>query len=73
MISAENYHACWPPIPRSDLDASSVDFPYNDVDGLEIYANVLMDKRYLGGSAFEGKDSVQVCDVSATMSSWLKR
>ena len=63
MISTENYHACWPPIPRTDLDASSVDFIYNDDDGLEIYANVFMDKKYLVGSALKGKDPVQVCSV----------
>ena len=60
LISVENYSSCWPLFPRTELDASSVDFPYYDDDGLKVSRKVLMHKRRVGGSALEGKEPVQV-------------
>ena len=63
LISVEKYSVCWPLIPRIELDASSVDFPYHDDDGLKVSTKVLMHKRRVGGSTLEGKEPVQVCTV----------
>ena len=63
MICCGHYHAFLALIARSDLDASSVYFPYYDDDGPQTYAKVLLDKRYLGWSALGGKEPVQLWSV----------
>ncbi len=45
LLAADKYHARWPLIPRSELEASSVDFHHLDVDGSETTTKVLMHKK----------------------------
>ena len=78
LLSVDWYAKQWPLIPRAELDASAVDFPYQSVDGEWTSRKVLMHKRRVSEEHLHGTAPAKVCEdchdafwkTAPTLSKW---
>ena len=61
LLDVEWYKARWPDIPHEELDASSVEFPFEDYEGNDVSKKVLLRKRRVPEAALKGEEPVPVC------------
>ena len=62
LLSVGWYAGEWPLIPRTELDASAVDFPHQGEDGSWTTTKVLMHKRRVTEQHLNGTDTAPVCE-----------
>jgi hypothetical protein len=62
LLSVDWYSEQWPLIPRAELEASAVDFPYQDGDGSWATRKVLMHKRRVTEEHLSGTAPAKVCE-----------
>ena len=78
LLSVEWYSEQWPLIPKAELEASAVDFPYQSEDGSWTTSKVLMHKRRVTVEHLNGTAPAHVCEdcheafwkAKPTLSKW---
>ena len=62
LLSAEWYSEQWPLIPKAELEASAVDFPYQCEDGEWTTKKILLHKRRVTEEHLNGTAPAKVCE-----------
>ena len=62
LLSMDWYSQEWPMIPKAELEASAIDFPYQSEDGQWTTKKVLMHKRRVKEEHLNGTAAVLVCE-----------